>query len=318
MKVATRAKYGSPANIAITTLPDPKPIDGEILVKVFSSTVNRTDCANLTGSPFIMRLILGFPRPRKTSIGTDFSGVVVGLGKGASKFTVGDKVLGFNDMGMATQATMLTCSEKNAYLLPKNIDFKHAAASLEGAHYAYSFIKRSDIKPGQRILINGASGAIGSALLQFVRLHDVHMTVTCAGKNEALMRQLGADTVYNYTTTDFTQQNNIYDFIFDTVGKSTFGKCSPILSQRGVYISSEMGPYVQNVFLSMVAPLMKKKVVFPVPFSTEESIPFILDHIAKGNFSPVIDREYAFEDIASAYDYVLSGQKTGNVLVNIH
>jgi NADPH:quinone reductase-like Zn-dependent oxidoreductase len=315
VKAAVRRKYGNPGDICIEEIAQPVPAENEVLVRVYATTVNRTDCANLTGRPFIMHLVLGFFRPRKIIIGTDLTGEVVATGKNVKSFAIGDRVFGFRDTGLMSQAEYTTVKEDELFTIPDNTDFKQAAASLEGAHYAYTFIHKMHIRPGQEILINGATGAIGSALLQFTRQYDVKITATCDTKNMALIESLGADKVYDYTKTDFTRQGGNYDFIFDTVGKSTFGKCRPILKEKGIYISSELGPYCQNPFYALLAPLSAKKVLFPIPFSSRKTIPYISGHLETGAFNPVIEREYLLRDISDAYAYVITGQKTGNVVI---
>lgn len=295
------------------------PHSNEVLIRVHATTVNRTDCANLTARPFIMRFVLGLFKPRLQVLGTDLAGEIVATGSSISSFSVSDRVFGFTDTGLASQAEYVALPPKgNLATIPDNIDYQHAAASLEGAHYAYAFIRRASIKPGQSILINGASGAIGSALLQFARQYGAHITATCSTKNIALIKSLGADKVYDYTRQDFTRHNDRYDFIFDTVGKSSFGKCRPLLKSKGVYTSSELGRFAQNPILSAFTALGKgKKVIFPVPYSIRESLPFIKKHLQEGTFKPIIDREYPLEAIAEAYAYVLTGQKTGNVVLGI-
>ena len=224
----------------------------EVLIRVQASTVNRTDCANLTAKPFIMRFILGLFKPRKIILGTDFAGEVISIGKNVKSFNIGDRVFGFNDLGAESQSEYLTSGIKNIFSIPENINYKEAAASLEGAHYAYTFIHKVNIKSGQSILINGATGGIGSALLQFARQYDVKITATCNTKNIRLIQSLGADKIYDYTKEDFRDSNDKYDFVFDTVGKSTFGECKPLLKEKGVYISSELGPYSQNIFFPLL------------------------------------------------------------------
>ena len=317
MKAALRRKYGSPSQIKIETIEKPIPKDNEVLIKVYATTVNRTDCANLTAKPFIMRFVLGLFKPRKIILGTDFAGEVSLIGKNVESFSIGDKVFGFNDTGSESQAEYTTTTVENVFPIPDGLDFKQAAASLEGAHYAYTFIYKVTIQSGQKILINGATGAIGSALLQFVRQYDVKITASCNTKNIKLIQSLGADKIYDYTKEDFTDDNDKYDFIFDAVGKSTFGKCRSLLKEKGVYISSELGPYSQNIFYPLLTSLSSKKVRFPIPYNTQKTIPYISNLLAKGKFKPVIDREYLLEDISKAYEYVITGQKTGNVLIGI-
>ena len=318
MKASIRRNYGSPNQIKIETIEKQKPKNNEVLIKISATTVNRTDCANLTAKPFIMRFVLGLFKPRKIIIGTDFAGEIIALGKNVKSFKIGDKIFGFNDTGSESHAEFITTEVGNLFLMPENINYKQAAASLEGAHYAYTFIHKVAIQPGHKILINGATGAIGSALLQFVRQYDVQITVTCNTKNIDLMKSLGADKIYDYTQKDFTNDKVMYDFIFDAVGKSTFGKCKPLLKEKGIYISSELGPYSQNLYYALTTSISKnKKVIFPVPFSTKQTIPYIMELLRKETFKPVIDREFLLEEINLAYEYVLRGEKVGNVIIVI-
>ncbi len=317
MKASIRRRYGSPNQVKIEDIKKPLPNDNEVLIKVHATTVNRTDCANLTAKPFIMRFVLGFFKPRKIILGTDFAGEVITIGKNVKSFSIGDKVFGFIDTGCESQAEYITTTIEDLFLIPKKIDYKDAAASLEGANYAYTFIHKVNIQPGQKILINGATGGIGSALLQFVRQYDVKITATCNTKNIKLIQSLGADKIYDYTKEDFTDGNDKYDFIFDAVGKSTFGKCKPLLKEKGVYISSELGPYSQNIFYPILTSRLSKKVIFPLPYSKQKTIPYIMNLLEQGKFKPVIDREYSLEDISKAYEYVISGEKTGNVIINV-
>jgi len=317
MKASIRKKYCLPNQIKVESIDKPIPNENEVLIKIYATTVNRTDCANLTAKPFIMRFVLGLFKPRKTILGTDFAGELISIGKNVKSFSIGDKVFGFNDTGSESQAEYVTTTVENLFPIPEKIDYKQAAASLEGASYAYSFIHKVNIQSGQNILINGATGGIGSALLQFVRQYDVNITATCNTNNIQLIKSLGADNIYDYTKKDFTKENDKYDFIFDAVGKSTFGKCLSLLKEKGIYISSELGPYSQNIFYPLLTSILSKKVIFPIPYSKQKTIPFICKFLENGKFNPVIDREYALEDISKAYEYVTKGQKIGNVLINM-
>jgi len=157
----------------------------------------------------------------------------------------------------------------------------------------------------------------GLVLLQFVRQYDVKIAATCNTKNIGLIKSLGADKIIDYTKSDFTDDSDTYDFVFDLVGKSTFQKCKSVLKDKGIYISSELGPYSQNIFYPLLTSMSGKKVIFPVPYNTQKTIPFISKHLETGKFKPVIDREYTLEDISEAYEYVIKGEKTGNVLINL-
>ncbi len=319
MKAAIRLKYGSPDTIKIMESDIPTPNKDEILLKVHATTVNRTDCANLTAKPFIMRFVLGFLKPRKTILGTDFAGSVIAKGSDVKRFNIGDKLFGFDDMGASSQAEYIIVSKDGNILpIPENIDYKKAAASIEGAHYAYTFIHKVVIKPGQKILINGATGAIGSSLLQFVKQFNVTITATCHKENIELIKSLGADKIYDYTTEDFTKDQEKYDFIFDAVGKSTFRKCKPLLTHNGIYISSEVGSFAQNIFFALTTPIISnKKVIFPKPFRIKQTMPYISNLLTKNTFTPLIDREYSLDTIPEAYEYVLSEKKIGNVIITI-
>jgi NADPH:quinone reductase-like Zn-dependent oxidoreductase len=317
MKASIRRTYGLPNQIRIENIEKPIPKDNEVLIKVYAASVNRTDCAILTAKPFIMRFVLGLFRPRKIILGTDFAGKVVAVGKNVKSFCINDRVFGFNDMGSKSQSEYLTQTEDNLFSIPDNIDNKQAAASLEGAHYAYTFIHKVNIQSGQKILINGATGGIGSALIQFVKQYDVTITATCNTKNIKLIESLGADKIYDYTKENFTDDKEKYDYIFDTVGKSTFGKCKPLLKKGGIYISSELGPYSQNLFYAITTMFLNNKVIFPAPYSTQKTIPYIMELLKQEKFKPIIDREYSLEDINLAYEYVLRGEKIGNVIINI-
>jgi len=211
----------------------------------------------------------------------------------------------------------MTLSEDNAIAtMPPDVTFEQAAASIEGAHYAYNFINKVKIKSGQSVLVNGATGAIGSAVVQLLKYYDANVTAVCNTKNTELIKSIGADKVIDYFKEDFTKSGEKYDFVFDAVGKSTFAKCKPLLKSGGVYISSELGPGNQNPFLALVTPLMgDKKVIFPIPTDKRKSVFLIRELMEKGKFKPLIDRKYPLEQIADAYSYVLTGEKTGNVLI---
>ena len=298
MKASIRRRYGQPNQIKIEETEELLPKDDEVLIRVYATTVNRTDCANLTAKPFIMRFVLGLFNPRKIILGTDFAGEIVTTGKNIKSFNVNDKVFGFSDTGSESQAEYITTAVENVFPIPKNVDYKQAAASLEGAHYAYSFLHKVNIKSGQNILINGATGGIGSALLQFLKQYDVKITATCNTKNIKLIKSLGANKILDYTKEDFTNDNDKYDFIFDTVGKSTFGKCKSLLKETGIYISSELGPYSQNLFYPILTSISNKKVIFPIPYSKQKTIPYMSELLETERFKPVIDREYLLEDIS--------------------
>jgi NADPH:quinone reductase-like Zn-dependent oxidoreductase len=320
MRAATRSTYGTPEILSIREIDTPAPKDNEVLVRVHATTVNRTDCAILSGRPLISRLFTGLLRPRLRVTGTDFAGKVEAVGREVSSFVPGDRVMGFGGMGIRSHAEYLTVpGDKAVTTIPAGITFEQAAACLEGAIYALSsMIDKVSPKAGQKAVVNGASGAIGSAAVQLLKHLGIQVTAVCDTKNIALVRSLGADKVIDYSTTDFTKDGRQHDFVLDTVGKSSFGKCKPLLLPGGIYISADHGPNWENAYLPLTTTLMGgKKVVFAVPVHIKRSLALIRDLIEQGRFRPVIDRKYDLEKIADAYRYVATGQKTGNVVIDL-
>ena len=319
MKAVICTKYGGPEVLKLTEVDKPTPKDKEVLVKVYAATVNRTDCATIRAKPFFMRLVTGLLRPAKTITGTDFAGEIEAIGSAVMSFKVGDKVLGFDDTGLESHAQYLTISEHQALLtMPENITYEQAAASSEGAHYAYNFINKVPLECGQNVLVNGASGAIGSAGVQLLKHFGANVTAVCATDNIELVKSLGADKVIDYTIEDFTKSVKKYNFVFDMVGKSSFGKSKPLLEPGGVYISSELGWMYQNVFYSLVTSLIGyKKVKFPVPIDIKRSLHLIKKLTEEGKFKTVIDRTYPLEQIIEAFKFVETGQKIGNVVITM-
>jgi NADPH:quinone reductase-like Zn-dependent oxidoreductase len=325
MQAIVYTKYGTPDVLQLKEVDKPVPKDHEVLVRVRATTVNRTDCANLSAKPFIMRFSLGLLKPSKQIMGTEFAGVIEAVGKSVSAFKVGDKVFGFDDGGLGAYAEYTVLSEDTAFAtMPEDIPFEQAAASLEGAHYAYNFINKVDIKKGSKVLVNGASGGIGSATVQMLKYFGAEVTAVCNTKNIELMKSLGADKVIDYLVEDFTGDNEQYDCVFDSVGKSSFGKCKALLKPGGVYISSELGHMSQNVFFSLATAIFGsmpgqegRKVKFPYPPNIMRTVLFIKKLTEEGKFRPVIDRSYPLESITEAFEYVRRGQKTGNVVITL-
>jgi len=319
MKAIVYTKYGSPDVLQLKEVDKPAPKENEVLVRVNATTVNRTDCANLSAKPFIMRFVIGLFKPRKTIPGTDFAGKIETVGPNVKSFKIGDKIFGFDDQVLSSQAQYLCISEEKAILkIPENLSYEEAVACAEGTHYAYNTINKVNIKKDQKILINGATGAIGSATLQISKYLGAEVVAVCDTKNIPLIKSLGADRVIDYLKEDFTKEKEQYDYVFDTVGKSTFNKCKPILKDKGIYISSELGWMASNIFYSISTCFVgNKKVIFPIPKDIKDSLNFIKDLIEQGKFKAVIDRIYPLEQIADAYRYVEKGYKTGNVIIKV-
>ena len=318
MKAAIRTKYGGPEVLSIQEVLTPKPALNELLIKVFTTTVNRTGCAVLSGKPFIMRFFTGLFNPTLASTGTDFAGVVEAVGTEVSGFTHGDRVFGFLDIGIGSHAEYLTLSaDKPVAKIPNGVSFEDAVASIEGAHYARNFLNKVEVTSAHKVMLNGATGAIGSAMLQLLKNEGIYVVATANTPNLEKIKDLGADRVIDFTTTDFTKDAEKFDLVLDSVGKSTFGKSKAIMKEEAVYISSELGPWGQNPIFALTTKSQKQKVIFPVPTDIRKSLEVISDLLAKDAFRPLIDRVYSLDDIREAFTYVSSGQKTGNVVIKM-
>ncbi len=322
MKALVYTKYGSPEVLQLKEVEKPDLKDNEVLIKVHATTVNRTDCATIRAKPFFMRIVTGLFKPKKNIPGTEFAGDIEAIGKNVSSLKVGDKVFGFDDMGSGSHAQYMTIKEDNVVTIPDKITYEQAAASIEGAHYANNFINKVNLKKGQNVLVNGATGAIGSAAVQLLKYFDVIVTAVCATENIELVKTLGANRVIDYKNEDFTKDKQKYNFVFDTVGKSSFLKCFHLLHHGGVYISSDLGYMSQNLLLPLITPILKpvlgnKKTIFPEPLYIPGSLDLIKKLMQQGLFKPVIDKVYPLEQIIEAYKYVEKGQKKGNVVITM-
>ena len=320
MKVAFRTKYGSPEVLSIKEVEIPTPTDNEVLIRVYATTVNRSDCHLLTGKPLLMRLFTGLFNPKLSITGTDFAGQIEATGKNVTSFKTGDKVMGFGGglIGIESHAQYLLLPETKAIKIivniPEKLTYEEAAACLEGAFYAGG-ITFLNPKAGQKALVYGATGAIGSSYVQFLKFYGVYVTAVCRGEHSELIKSLGADKVIDFTKNDFTKDTERYDFVLDAVGKSSFGRCKLLLKKKGIYMSSGGA---ENLLLVLITPLLGgKKVVFKSFKSIKAGLNFIKEMIDKGSFRPVIDRKYPIDKIAEAFTYVATGQKTANVIITM-
>lgn len=317
MKAFVYNDYGSPDVLQLKEVPKPIPKDNEVLIRIYATTVNRTDCGFLSGKPFIVRLFIGLFKPKIKTLGNEFAGEVEIIGKDVKSFIPGDKVFGYNDAKFGAHAEYIVMAESDSVAtMPSTITYEEAAPMVEGSHYALCDIKAANIKVGQNILIYGATGAIGSAAVQLAKYFGAEVTAVCDTSNVELVKSLGAVEVIDYSKQDFAKINKTFDVVFDAVGKSSFGKCKPILKNKGIYMSTELGYGSQNPFLALLTPLFGgKKVLFPIPTINKEDVLFLKELVEAGKYKPVIDRHYSFEQIAEAFKYVIKGYKTGNVVI---
>jgi NADPH:quinone reductase-like Zn-dependent oxidoreductase len=282
--------------------------------------VNRTDCGFRAAKPFNVRFFSGLIRPRVTVLGTEFAGVVEAVGRGVTSFEVGDRVFGYNEGRFGAHAEYLSIPDEGPLAtIPANVTYEEAAPSTEGSHYALACITKAKIASGQHVLVNGATGAIGSAAVQILKGLGAVVTAVCDTEHVELVRGLGADRVIDYTAEDFTKDEQTYDVVFDAVGKSSFGRCKRLLKPRGFYLSTDLGPLSQNPILALITPLFGgKKAMMPNPPKyDQELVRHFKEMIESGAFRPVIDRRYPLDRIVEAYVYVETGRKIGNVVISV-
>ncbi len=317
MKSTYRTVYGRIENVEFRDLPMPEPKANELLIKIKASSVNRTDEGGLLGKPYIFRFFVGWPKPRYVATGTDFSGVLVQKGEEVEDFEIGDELYGFLDTGLGTHAEYCCIAmDKPIFKKPKNISHEQAAASLEGAHYAYYFLERVNLKPGDKVMVNGGTGAIGNAAIQMLLARNVNVTFTYPTDSYEKIRDLKTEKKIDYLKEEFTLQDTLFDFVFDAVGKSSFGACKRILKEGGIYISSELGPKGENIPLSILGLFSKgKRVVFPLPGNPKNSIAYVKSLLEEGKFVPLIDRVLPLENFTEGFQYMLTGQKRGSVVL---
>ncbi|MGY2130110.1 NAD(P)-dependent alcohol dehydrogenase [Blastococcus sp. SYSU DS0617] len=317
MKAAVRTRYGPPDVVHVEEVPTPEPGPAELLVRVHATTVNRTDCAYRSGSPFVTRFASGIPAPRAAVLGTEFAGVVERTGAEVTSFAVGDRVFGYVEGRFGAHAEHLAVPERGSVaVVPEGIGFAEAAAATEGGHYALAMARVARTRAGH-VLVLGASGGIGSAAVQLLKAGGVTVT---AATNAATDRVagLGADRVVEAAADAVPDDGTRYDAVFDAVGKSSFGRYRSRLTRRGVYTSSELGPKGQNIPLSVLSPLSPgRRVRFPFPLHDQAMIRRLALLLADGRFRPLIDRHFPLDRIVEAYRYVDSGQKVGNVVVDV-
>ncbi len=317
MKAAICTKYGDPSFVQLADKAIPKPKEDQILVKIHASSVSSGDARIRRADPFIIRFIFGFKRPRKSVLGVVVAGEVAAVGQAVTKFKVGDKVFGTTGMAFGAHAEYQCISEDGTLaLIPENTSFNEAAAIPFGGTAARHFLRKGQLQKDQKILIYGASGAIGTIAIQIAKESGAHVTAVCSGKNRALVRCLGADEIIDYTQEDFTQNGVEYDVIFDTVGKSPFAPSMRSLKKTGTLLmaSASMGQMVRGALTSIFG---SKKVISGVIKETAEDMAYFKKLMELGQLKPVIDKIYPLEAIAEAHAHVDSGHKKGNVIIQM-
>jgi NADPH:quinone reductase-like Zn-dependent oxidoreductase len=319
MKAIINTRYGGPEVLQLREVPKPVPKDDEVLIKIYASTVNRTDCGFLRASPFIVRFFSGMFKPKNLSLGNEFAGEIESTGSEVTGYKTGDRVFCFNDEKFGGHAQYMTIRADKAFtIMPAGMSYQQAAPLTEGSHYALGEMRAAKVKAGQNVLVNGATGAIGSAAVQLLKYFGTTVTAVCATPHMELVRALGADKVIDYTKEDFTLINDSFDFVLDSVGKSSFSECKRILAPQGIYISTELGKRWDNPLRAIIGLFSNgKRVMFPLFNIKKEDVLLIKELVETGKFAPVIDRTYSLEQVPDAYRYVELKQKIGNVVINI-
>jgi len=249
MMAAISDRYGSPDVLQFGSVPVPTVTADDVLVKVSYATVNRTDCGFLTAKPFLVRFVGGLLRPKFPILGCEFSGVVTAVGANVNRFSPGDRVFGFkdDDYGFGAHAEYTVMPQQGLILpAPDHLSDRELAAALEGSHYAMYGIRATGIDSTKRVLVNGATGAIGSAAVQIIAAMNAEVTAVCDAKHADTVRGLGASHIIDYTTEDFTQSDKRFDVVYDAVGKSRYAHSRRVLKKYGCYVSTELGPMVRK------------------------------------------------------------------------
>jgi NADPH:quinone reductase-like Zn-dependent oxidoreductase len=320
MKAIVHTKYGPPDVLQLKNVAKPTPMDDEVLIKIHATTVNRTDCGfRKPEYPLIIRLVNGLFKPKRAILGSEFSGEIETVGKGVKLFKDGDQVFGLTGDSFGTHAEYLCLPEEGAVVTkPVNMTYEEAAAVCDGAMLALSCLRKVNIQSGQKILIYGASGSIGTAGVQLAKYFGADVTAVCNTKNVEIVKSLGADRVIDYTKDDFTKNGQTYDVVFDAVGKISFLHCINSLKQGGIFLETDLGFLWQNVFFAIItAKFFSKKLAIAIPKVSKENVLFLKEIIEAGKYKAVIDRCYPLEQIIEATKYVETGQKTGNVVITL-
>jgi NADPH:quinone reductase-like Zn-dependent oxidoreductase len=324
MRAVVYDTYGPPDVLRVEDVARPVPKDDEVLIRIHATTVNRLDVhtreANRRSGVAVMvlsRLVSGLRRPRQRVLGTEFAGEVEALGTAVTEFSVGDKVFGNTGLRFGAHAEF-TCLRDSARIahMPAGMSFEEAAAVTDGALNALWCLRLANVKKGQKVLVYGASGSIGTAGVQLAKYFGADVTGVCSTKNLEVVRSIGADGVIDYTKGDFTKNGQTYDVIFDAVGKLRFKGCKDSLMQGGRYLATDG---FRNVILGLwTSRFGNKKVIFQLPPRyTKDDVVFLKEIIEAGKYRPVIDRCYPLEGVVEAARYVETERKTGNVVLTI-
>ena len=320
MRAVVHDRYGPPKVLRLEEVERPEPKDDEVLVKVHATTVNRTDCHIRAAKPFLWRLFgAGFLRPKQRLSGSDLAGEVVAVGPAVTAFAVGDDVFGTSGYNFGAHAEFI-CVPESGHIThkPTGLSFEEAAAIADGALAALTSLKRVNLREGQKMVVYGASGAMGTAAVQLAKHFGAHVTAVCNTKNVELVRSLGADRVVDYTKEEFTENGETYDVVLDAVQKHSYWRSRGSLKPGGVYVATDLG-FLWHVPLVALACrwIGDRKLVFALDGATKEDLLLVKELIEAGKYRAVIDRVHPLDEVVEAAKYVETGQKTGNVVLTL-
>jgi len=315
VRAAVRDRYGPPEVVSVREVPEPTLAAHEVLVRVRATTVNRTDTAYRAGRPWLARPVYGIPRPRARVLGCEYAGVVEAVGDEVGDRDVGERVYGYLEGRFGAHSQLMAVPADGwIEAIPEHLSFRDVVGLTEGPHYALAFCDRLRIGSGTRVLVHGATGAIGSATVQLAAARGAVVTAVCDAAHADLLRSLGAARVIARDEVDFTRDEARFDAIADAVGKSSFARCRRLLGPDGLFASSEPGPGGVNVLL---AALPGVRVRFPVPPPEVRARRTLHDLIAAGRLVPVVDRRCPLDDVVAAHRYVDAGRKIGSVVIDV-
>ena len=317
MRAVVHDRYGPPEVLRLDEVERPVPKDDEVLIRVHATTVNRTDCHRRAAQPWLWRLFAGLLRPKHRILGNEMAGEVEAVGSAVTQFTVGQRVFGTCGPRLGGHAEYLCRVERGVFTqMPDGLTFEEAAAIPDGALSALLCLRRAGLKPGQKLVVYGASGSVGTAAVQLARHFDADVTAVCNTANIELVQSLGADRVLDYTRgEDFMKNRESYDVVLDAVGKLTYLRCKGSLKAGGVFAATDG---LLNFPLALWTKYIgDKRISFALPDWKPEDMRFLKGLLEAGEYRPVIDRRYPLEDVVEASRYVETGQKTGNVVLTV-
>lgn len=322
MKAVVYERYGGPEVLRFAEVATPVPKDDEVLIRIHATTVTAGDWRVRSlkvpeGFGLISRLAIGVTRPRQPILGTELSGVITAVGERVTKFKPGDAVFAFPGIRMGCHAEYKCMSEDAAVALkPANLGHDQAAALSFGGTTALHFYREAKLSAGEKVLVNGASGAVGTAAVQLAKHFGAEVTAVCSAGNADLVRSLGADHVIDYTTEDFTRNGRVYDVIIDTAGTAPFARSRTSLRDDGRLLLV-LGNMRDLLSVPWIALTNSRKVIGGTAKEKQSDLRLLADLAERGEFTPVIDRRYRFDEIVDAHRYVDTGRKKGNVVITL-